>query len=203
MNSPGIARVPTRPPSVSATESPGPSRAAGGNLGESCGENLSLRGESSPQAPPPVPEFPVPVDRSSGEESAAAASILLIDDDPAVALGLAKLLERHGCPVQLASNGMTALRLLDDPEIKLVITDIYMDGMDGLETIMCLRKRRPDLPVIAISGGSPKMPIDCLQMARSLGAVCVMSKPLRIAPLLKVIRQLAPELAPPEPGSPT
>lgn len=121
-------------------------------------------------------------------------TILLIDDDAAVREGLAKLLQRHGFRVLPVPSGRRALRLLQGQPISLVITDIYMEEMDGLETIMCLEREHPGLPVIAISGGSPRMPVNCLGMARSLGARMALDKPVRIDSLMAAIRQL--DLAP-------
>lgn len=122
-------------------------------------------------------------------------SILLIDDDAAGAQGMAKLLRRHGYSVVVAGNGVAALRLIEKEPIGLVITDIFMDEMDGLETIMKLRPRHPDVPIVAISGGSPRIPMDCLVLARSMGAASVLHKPVQIGTLLELISQYGRTLA--------
>ena len=122
-------------------------------------------------------------------------SIILIDDDDAGAQGMAKLLRRHGYSVLVAGNGVAALRLVEEVPIGLVITDIFMDEMDGLETIMKLRPRYPDVAIVAISGGSPRIPMDCLGLARSMGAASVLHKPVQIGALLELISQYGRTLA--------
>lgn len=126
----------------------------------------------------------------SGEiPGAAGGAILLVDDDPAVGAGMAKLLGRHGFEVLLATNGARAMRMLAVHRVGLVITDIFMDQMDGLETISEVRRKHPEIPIVAISGGSPRVPIDCLTLARALGAAEVLSKPISIETMLKVVQR--------------
>lgn len=126
----------------------------------------------------------------AGDPAAPGSTILLIEDDDALGSGLAKLLHRHGYQVVRASNGKLALQLLQRHRVRLVVTDIYMDGMDGLETIIRLRRERCRLPVIAISGGSPLIRVNCLEMARLLGADLILDKPVRIDDLLRAITAL-------------
>lgn len=116
--------------------------------------------------------------------------LLVIDDDEPLAFGLAKLLERQGFNVRVANHGRRGFQILREHPVDLVITDIYMAEMEGLETIMQLRRERPQLPVIAMSGGSRRVGVDCLTMARGLGAGAVLEKPVAIADLLAAIRKL-------------
>lgn len=126
-------------------------------------------------------------DRADADAAQGDKPILLIDDDEAGSQGMAKLLRRHGYTVLLAANGVAALRLVEKQAVGLVITDIFMDEMDGLETIMKLRQRHTDIPIIAISGGSPRIPMDCLTLARSLGADGVLHKPVQIGDMLDAV----------------
>ena len=137
-----------------------------------------------------IPQTPTGAPKPCGDQS-----ILLIDDDVAGAQGMAKLLRRHGYTVLLAGNGVAALRWIAKEPIGLVITDIFMDEMDGLETIMKLRQRHVEVPIVAISGGSPSIPMDCLVLARSMGAASVLHKPVQIGMLLDVIAQHGHNLA--------
>ncbi len=142
----------------------------------------------------PTSSDPFPGDTSSTAQpgevpSADGGAILLVDDDPAVGAGMAKLLGRHGFEVLLAANGAKAMRTLAAQRVGLVITDIFMDQMDGLETIAELRRKRPELPIVAISGGSPRVPVDCLALARALGAAEVLSKPISIETMLGVVQR--------------
>ncbi len=117
-------------------------------------------------------------------------SILLIEDEEALARGMIGLLERHGFSVVSAKDGAEAIKIPLDRTIDLVITDIFMDGMDGLETLMHFKRSFPRIPVIAVSGGAGKIGFDCLRMAQHLGADCTLRKPILIAVLLEAIRAL-------------
>jgi len=84
-------------------------------------------------------------------------SILLIDDDELVLQSLEKVLESQGYRVEKARNGFEALRKAQDQEFGLVISDIRMPGMDGIELIQRLRelqqeKKRKRVPEILITG---------------------------------------------------
>ena len=115
------------------------------------------------------------------------ATILVIDDEKAVRDTMRRLLERHGHEVLDAANGREALRTTAPYD--LVITDINMPEMDGIEVIMALTDRRPGLPVIAISGGG-RLPKDLLlSSADMLGAVTTLSKPFDLTELLDAVDQ--------------
>ncbi|MHC4886270.1 MAG: response regulator [Planctomycetota bacterium] len=79
--------------------------------------------------------------------------ILAVDDDPKITQFIQSLLEHSGYEVNLASNGHAALERYQEQKPDLVITDILMPGMGGLELMKEIRKQ-PDPPkVIVISGG--------------------------------------------------
>ena len=116
------------------------------------------------------------------------ARIMVIDDEPLICEMLQVVLSRAGHDVLTANNGYEALHLIgEDDSIELVIADIVMPEMDGLETIMQLRKRHPSLKVIAISGGSRIGNADFLAMAERLGASETFYKPLDNDKLLVAI----------------
>jgi two-component system response regulator (stage 0 sporulation protein F) len=116
------------------------------------------------------------------------ASILIVDDDRAVQLIIKLLLERAGHCVTCANDGPTALRLFHDASFDLLIVDIFMPGMDGLETMKLVHQYRPGVPIIVISGhgfssrttASP----DFLAMSTRLGAMFSLQKPFKSAVLL-------------------
>ena len=155
------------------------------------------RGDSMSRGPDTPPANCPPSLTQCADANAARGDkpILLIDDDEAGAQGMAKLLRRHGYTVLLAANGVAALRLIEKQTVGLVITDIFMDEMDGLETIMKLRQRHTEVSIIAISGGSPRIPMDCLTLARSLGASSVLHKPVQIGDMLEAISLHGRDLA--------
>ncbi len=113
------------------------------------------------------------------------ATILVIDDESAVRDTMRRLLERYGHEVREAANGREALKAA--PDYDLVITDINMPEMDGIEVIMALTDRRPGLPVIAISGGG-RLPKDLLlSSADMLGAVTTLPKPFDLSELIEAV----------------
>lgn len=118
---------------------------------------------------------------------------LIIDDDDLLLNQIARYLRRHGWQVQTAQDGEEGAVQFDQQPAEIVVTDIVMPGREGLETIHALRKQHPQLPIIAISGGLPTVNMDCLGVARSMGANAVMAKPLRLPELMALMDQLLPE----------
>ena len=106
------------------------------------------------------------------------AKILVLDDEPSILLMIKKMLEKAGHEVDMALNGREGAEFLDKNKPDLVITDILMPEKEGLETIMMLRKRYPDIKIIAISGGGRIGPEGYLPSAKHLGADMVFQKPL-------------------------
>jgi DNA-binding response OmpR family regulator len=119
--------------------------------------------------------------------------VLLIDDDASLRQPLAEALRDVGLEVVEACEGAHALRIqLNDP-VEIVITDIFMPGEEGIETIHTLRSRYPALKIIAISGGLVQGgKYDYLSVAREIGADRVLRKPFRLAALLSAIDELVP-----------
>jgi CheY-like chemotaxis protein len=119
------------------------------------------------------------------------ANILIVDDDPAVQLTIRLLLERAGHQVTVAGDGRKGLALFEASEFDLLFLDIYMPGMDGLETMRHVRAQRPAIPIIVISGRSITPDTyaepDFLKMATKLGAVASLQKPFRADALLAAV----------------
>lgn len=119
------------------------------------------------------------------------ANILIVDDDPAVQLTVRLLLERAGHHVTVAGDGRKGLALFERYPFDLLFLDIFMPGMDGLETMRHVRALQPAIPIIVISGRSI-MPDayaepDFLKMATKLGAVASLQKPFRADALLAAV----------------
>jgi CheY-like chemotaxis protein len=114
-------------------------------------------------------------------------SILIIDDDEQTRLLFRRVLGEAGYLVSEAPNGQEGLRLFRQTPIALVITDLFMPDMDGLEVTMALHCESPTVKIIAITGGSGKR--DFLDMAKRLGAHRTMNKPISIADLLQAVGQ--------------
>jgi DNA-binding NtrC family response regulator len=122
-------------------------------------------------------------------DSKAKPRILLVDDDVALRTALTSILQRAGYEVHASPDGEEALRHLARNDTDLVITDLVMPHVEGIELIMRLRKTHPRLRVIAISGGGRLRPETFLDAAQSLGAFRVMTKPFPPAKLLDLVRE--------------
>jgi CheY-like chemotaxis protein len=109
------------------------------------------------------------------------ASVLVIDDEPAVLAAIRLILEREGHDVTVAANGRAGIAALNAGRFEVLIADIFMPAMDGLELLREVRQHRPELPVIVTSGASIFGPADqapdFLAMAVKLGAVRGIRKP--------------------------
>jgi len=117
------------------------------------------------------------------------ATILLIDDDDQVRRLLQIALEDAGYHVLSAANGKEGLRLLHNQLVNVIVVDIFMPDMDGLELIQLLRKTRSANKIIAISGGLGER--NYLDTAKHFGANDTLSKPFSMQEfLLAVAAQL-------------
>jgi two-component system, NtrC family, nitrogen regulation response regulator NtrX len=114
--------------------------------------------------------------------------ILIVDDEPAIQGALRGVLEDEGYHVTTVGCGADALQAVGDETPDLVFLDIWMPGMDGLETLAELKRLRPQLPVVMISGHGT---IETAVKATRLGAYDFVEKPLSLdKTLLTVTRAL-------------
>jgi DNA-binding response OmpR family regulator len=116
--------------------------------------------------------------------------ILLIEDDPSVRSFMRRALERAGHDVREAADGRAGLEQLSGPPVDLVITDLIMPNMEGIEFILRLRRRDPALRVIAVSGGGRLSPKTYLDIAQACGAAKVLAKPLPIDEILAAVDEV-------------
>ncbi|HSH14171.1 MAG TPA: sigma-54 dependent transcriptional regulator, partial [Desulfurivibrionaceae bacterium] len=103
-----------------------------------------------------------------------AKKILIIDDELPIRDSLAGILSDEGFLPVCAESGEAGLKALDDEAIDLVLLDIWMPGMDGLEVLAEIKRRSPGLPVIMISGHGN---IETAVKATKLGAFDFIEKP--------------------------
>jgi DNA-binding NtrC family response regulator len=113
--------------------------------------------------------------------------ILVIEDDNAFRTVLVTMLERAGYEVLQAENGNEALRHCQNSNPDLVLTDIIMPDKEGLETIQELLNLRPNMKIIAMSGGGRFGPNSYLPLAEKLGAKKTLQKPFMRDELLSSI----------------
>ncbi|MFZ5797247.1 MAG: sigma-54-dependent transcriptional regulator, partial [Thermodesulfobacteriota bacterium] len=113
------------------------------------------------------------------------SSILIVDDEQSMREFLRILLEKDGHTVQAAASGSAAIDLVEDHDLDLVITDIRMPGISGLELLAEVKKRKPDLPVIMITAYAS--PDDAVRAMKD-GAFDYITKPFKIEEIKRVIR---------------
>ena len=118
------------------------------------------------------------------------AKIVIIDDVQEVRAAIRRILERKGYEVIEANNGRQGLKAVQQHAPHLVITDILMPDMEGLETIQTLVKNKANIPIIAITA-SKETPF--LKIALKLGAVAGMYKPFSSKELLGTISNILGE----------
>jgi CheY-like chemotaxis protein len=103
--------------------------------------------------------------------------ILVIEDDESVRGALGQTLGRLGYEVSSACNGKEGLSRAQERPPDLVITDLIMPETEGLETIIELRRRSPQIKIIAISGGGRLSTENFLGVAKKFGAHGTLAKP--------------------------
>ncbi len=111
-------------------------------------------------------------------------SILIVDDEPSILKSLSGLLSDEGFEVQTATNGYEALKIIDAESPDLVLLDIWMPGIDGIETLKEIKKNNPYIQVIIISGHGT---IETAVKATKLGAFDLIEKPLSIDKVIVAI----------------
>jgi len=114
------------------------------------------------------------------------ATILVIDDVNDARATIREMLQRGGYEVIEASNGKEGLIMIDQHTPDVVVTDIFMPEMEGLETIQQIVKTRPHLPVIAFTASITKL---YLQTALKFGAIAGLFKPFTQAELLSAVHK--------------
>ena len=127
-------------------------------------------------------------------------TVLVIDDCQFVRRVVSLMLEDEGCEVVCASDGREGVEAIQNRHVDVVITDIFMPIQDGIETIMRLRKQRPSLQIIAMSGGDGVDARDFknieppyLRHAKLLGANHALIKPICSRKLSAALRACLPQ----------
>lgn len=116
--------------------------------------------------------------------------LLLADDDRFFRNTVAAVLNRNNFTVVQATDGVDLFEKLDTAQPDLIVTDIFMPDMDGIEILRELKRRSNSIPVIAISGGSSSGNFDVLHAADLFGAARVLTKPLDFKEFISAIKAL-------------
>ena len=117
---------------------------------------------------------------------AEIATLLVADDDPAVRQSLERTLEREGYTVVLAPDGHAALERIRSGGIDLVLSDLRMPGLTGIELLREVKAVSPDLDVIMLTAFGT---VEEAVTAMKDGAVDFLTKPFQRAQLIRVIRK--------------
>lgn len=113
-------------------------------------------------------------------------TILVVDDEPNYLVILEELLREEGYEVFCAESGQQALEIIKQSDLDLVITDMRMPGLDGLELLKSSKERNPDLPVIMITAFGE---VEKAVAAMRTGAFNYLTKPFDNDELLVSVRQ--------------
>lgn len=116
--------------------------------------------------------------------------ILVIEDDGAVRRLIADMLGEAGYEVVCAADGREGLQRFGEAPVALVITDLFMPEMDGLEVLHELRRLAPAARILAVSGGAAELPLDLLGASARLGAAAVLRKPFTSDELLAAVTRV-------------
>ena len=115
------------------------------------------------------------------------ARILVIDDEAEIRAVLGQTLKSAGHEVVLAANGKVGMKLHYAQPADLLITDLFMPGQDGLETIVWIHRDFPTLPIIAMSGNPAAKSM--LATSLRLGAVTILEKPFHPDEVLAAVEK--------------
>jgi CheY-like chemotaxis protein len=121
---------------------------------------------------------------------AEKSRVLVVDDDDELRENLAELLGDNGFEAELAENGAAALARLSAAEFDLVLLDLVMPGMTGMETLAAIRQRFPATKVVMLTAFAT---VDNAVEAMRKGAEDYLAKPFRIDELLVTIRRILEE----------
>ena len=126
--------------------------------------------------------------------------ILIIDDDELTLTILTEVVESEGFEAVVARNGEEGLALYESQPVVLVITDMVMPVKNGIDTIIELRKKAVDLPIIAISGGGSIPKERYLELAGCMENTRTLAKPLSKKEIVEAMEGLLNSNQPPGEG---
>ncbi len=118
--------------------------------------------------------------------------ILIVDDELEFADAFAERLRLRGFAAQTASSGEQALQIVDQGSAKVMVLDLKMPGMDGLEVLRRVKKSHPEVVIIILSGHGSEMDE---AYVRNLGAFAYLRKPADIADVLAEVKRAEKLLA--------
>lgn len=118
--------------------------------------------------------------------------VLIVDDDRNMTRTLSDILAASGFAAETAASASEGLRILNAKACHVVVTDIRMEGMNGIEFQRVIREKYPDCRVILITAYAD---FELIERGRKQGALAFLDKPLNIPLLLSLLRAVAEEKA--------
>lgn len=119
-------------------------------------------------------------------------TVLIVEDDEQFSRYLVELLSQNGFQVATAPDGRTGIVRCEQTNPDVVLLDLVMPEMDGIETIQEISKLYPDIPVITMSGGNHGPAAVYLRVTEKLGAYKTLAKPFDGPTLLQYLEGLFP-----------
>lgn len=126
-----------------------------------------------------------------GEDKMSKNKILVVDDEQDICNFVKNFFEERGFEVLTALNGKQALAIAENENPLLVLLDIRMPHMDGIETLRCIKKKRPKDRVIMVTCVED---LDKMDEAKKLGAEAYITKPLILGELVKAVTDRIPKI---------
>jgi DNA-binding response OmpR family regulator len=116
----------------------------------------------------------------------SAGSVLVVDDAPQICKALSDVLTTSGYEVRTAPSGERALQIMDSTEFDLIITDLKMSGMSGMDLIEAVKQRAPNMSIVILSGFGD---MDDVIKAMRAGIADYLKKPFSIDEVLEVVKR--------------
>lgn len=120
--------------------------------------------------------------------SGSSLFILLVDDEEAIRIAFSAVLEQASHKVIAVGHGKEAIELMGGERFDVILTDVAMPDIDGLEVIAAAKSMQPTARIVAMSGGTCRLPVSlCLKLARTLGGGTTLMKPFSRQELLMAV----------------
>jgi two-component system response regulator MprA len=129
----------------------------------------------------------------------ARPTVLIVDDDDALLDSLKLLLELDGFAVVTAENGVRGLQAFRNRGPDIVLLDVMMPKLDGIESVRQMRRERPDAKIVVMSGDVRVGERDLESTAKELGAAALIRKPFDSAALGRLLREVLGQAPPTRP----
>ena len=117
----------------------------------------------------------------------ARQTILIVDDEEIAQVNMEHVLKKDGYTCRCAANGVEALKILESEEVDLIVSDLKMDKMDGLELLAEVNRSRPELPMIMVTGFAT---VDSAVKALKNGAAHYLGKPVNLNELRRTVAEV-------------